>query len=97
MSDVLNLITETYTTDIYGNETSVETKKEVFCEVRSVSKTEYYSAGETGHRPVFRFDVFRYDYNNEKLAEYDGQKYYIYRVYFNNDTAELYTEERIGI
>lgn len=97
MSDVLNLITEVFTQDKYGNDIAAETKKETFCEVMSISKSEFYQAGEAGHKPAFRFDIFVGDYNNENIVEHNSKRYYIYRVYINNDTAELYAEEKVGV
>lgn len=97
MSDVLNLITETFTQDDYGNDVAQETKTEVFCEVYSISQNEFFSAGREGHRPSFRFDIFFDDYNGEKIVEYNGKRYLIYRTYQRDDTMELYAEMRVGI
>ena len=97
MSDVLTLVAETFTTDAYGNQVASETEKEVYCEVYSISKNEFFSAGREGHRPSFRFDVFFGDYSGEQIAEYNGTRYYIYRTYRNNDTMELYAEMRVGV
>ena len=97
MSDVITLIEETFSADSYGNQKSTELTSDVFCEVRSVSASEYFAGGETGHRPVFRFDVFFGDYNGQRQVEYHEKRYYIYRVYQNNDICELYAEERGGV
>ena len=97
MSDIIALLAETITTDAYGNQIATMSDNEVFCEVNSISQSEYFAGGQTGHRPVFRFDVFFGDYNNEKVVEYKDQTYYIYRVYRNNDICELYAEERGGV
>lgn len=97
MSDVLKLITESFTTDRYGNEVATETKAEVFCEVYSISQNEFYSAGKEGFRPSFRFDVFFDDYDDQQIVEYNGKRYSVYRTYRNNDTMELYAEMRVGV
>lgn len=97
MSDVIYLLTEAYTTDIYGNQNATITEKQVFAEVKSITQNEFFRAGETGHRPVYRFDVFQGDYNNEKLCTYKGAEYYIYRAFLRGDTYELYAEERGGV
>lgn len=91
------LLTETYTTDSYGNQLATVQSKEVFIEVMSITQNEFYKAGETGHRPVFRFDVFQGDYDNEKICSYKGKEYYIYRAFLRGDTYELYAEERGGV
>ena len=97
MSDVLNLVSETFATDDYGNQVAQETKNEVFCEVYSPTQNEFYSAGREGHRPSFRFDVFFGDYNGEEIVEYDGKRYLVYRTYQRDDTMELYVEMRVGV
>ena len=97
MSDVLNLITESFDTDKYGNEVATETQTEVFCEVNSITQNEFFAAGKEGFRPSFRFDVFFGDYNDEQILEYDGKRYFIYRTYRRDDTMELYTEMRVGV
>lgn len=97
MREVLDLLTETITEDIYGNQVVNETKTEVYCEVMSVSASEFFNAGESGHRPALRFDVFHGDYDGQQRCEYDGRKYYIYRTFLRGDVMELYTEERVGV
>lgn len=97
MSDVIRLISERFTTDKYGNEKAEETKRKVYCEVRSISRNEFFDAGKAGHRPAFRFDVFFGDYEDEQIVEYECKRYYVYRTYQDRDTVELYTEMRIGV
>ena len=97
MRDVITLITETFTTDEYGNQNATESTKDVFAEVMSITQNEFYKAGETGHRPVFRFDVFQGDYSGERICGYKQQKYYLYRAFLRGDTYELYAEERGGV
>lgn len=97
MSDVISLLEETIVEDIYGNQNVTTVPNEVYCEVNSVSSNEFFNAGEAGHKPAFRFDVFMGDYNGEQRVEYKDVTYYIYRTYLRGDTYELYAEERVGI
>jgi len=97
MSDVITLLTDTVVTDVYGNQNLTATEKQVYCEVNSISSNEFFNAGEAGHKPAFRFDVFQGDYEGEQRVEYKEKLYYIYRTYLYGDTMELYAEERIGI
>lgn len=96
MSDVLYLISQTISVDDYGNEVSTETQRQVFCEVNSISQTEFYAAANTELNPEYRFDVFFGDYNGEDVIEYQGNRYAIYRTYRTGDTLELYCERKIG-
>lgn len=96
MSDVLILIVQTISVDDYGNEVSTETQRQVYCEVNSISQTEFYAAANTELNPEYRFDVFFGDYNGEDVIEYQGNRYAIYRTYRTGDTLELYCERKIG-
>lgn len=98
MSDVIELLTEVFETDEVGNEISLITPKQVYADVTSVSRAEFFSAGEAGLKPAFVFKIFFGDYDGQRLVSYKGQQYQIYRTYIDmtNELAELYTEERVG-
>lgn len=96
MSDVLYLISQTISVDDYGNEVKTETERQVYCEVNSISQTEFYAAANTELNPEYRFDVFFGDYNGEDVIKYQGNRYAIYRTYRTGDTLELYCERKIG-
>lgn len=96
MADVLYLISQTISVDDYGNEVETETQRQVFCEVNSITQTEFYAAANTELNPEYRFDVFFGDYNGEDVIEYQGNRYAIYRTYRTGDTLELYCERKIG-
>ena len=96
-SDVLILITETRTQDAYGVWRSVETEREIFCEVQSVNRSEFFEAGRNGLNPEYQFTVFFADYAGEEICKYNGQRYAIYRTYLaKNDRLELYAERKGG-
>ena len=96
-SNVLTLISETYTPDSMGVQRPTETSRNVFCDVQSVSLTEWSEGGRAGLNPEYRFTTFVYDYNDEKICEFNGQRYSIYRTYLTrNDSIELYAERREG-
>ena len=96
MADVLKLIAQAITIDKYGREVATETKKQVYCEVHSISQTEFYAASNTELNPEYRFNVFFGDYDGEDICEYNGQRYAIYRTYRSGDIIELYAERKIG-
>ena len=95
-ADVLTLIAQTITLDKYGNEVSTETKKTVFCEVGSITQSEFYAAANTELNPEYRFTVFFGDYEGEALVEYNGSRYAVYRTYRTGDSLELYAERKVG-
>ncbi len=90
-------MTDTVVADVYGNQNVTSVEKQVFAEVMSISSNEFFNAGEAGHKPAFRFDVFFGDYANEQRVKYKDKTYYIYRTYLRGDIYELYCEERVGI
>lgn len=96
MSDILTLISQTITTDAYGNEVVQETETSVFCEVNSISQNEFFAAADTELNPEYRFTVFFGDYNGEDVVKYNGNRYAIYRTYRTGDDLELYVERKIG-
>lgn len=73
------------------------TLRKVYCDVSSVSQTEWFEGGRNGLNPDLRFRMFKYDYQGEKNLTYNGKEYEIYRTYIDrNETIDLYTEQRKG-
>lgn len=96
MTDVITLITQTITTDKYGNEVATETEKTIFCEVDSVSQSEFFAAENTELNPEYKFTIFFGDYDGQSLVKFNGARYSVYRTYRTGDDLELYTERKIG-
>ena len=96
MMDVLKLITVEQTQDDYGVWRETETATEVFCEVGSVTRTEFFEAGRSGLNPAFVFTIFGDDYNGAEVVEFAGKRYGVYRTYRDGDDLELYAERKGG-
>lgn len=97
-SNVLTLISKSYEADDYGVMQPQEVKHDVFCNVTSVSLTEWSEGGRLGLNPEYRFILFLYDYQQEEVCEFNGVRYAIYRTYVaRDDTIELYAERREGV
>lgn len=98
-SDVINLITETQVQSPDYTWTSTETSSEVFCDVRSITRTEWFEAGRSGiEHPAFIFIMDRNEYEGQKIVEYNGQRYGVYRTYASkNEDLELYVEAKGGL
>ena len=97
-SDVIKLISRTYTQDGILQYVPEETEKQVFCNVRSISRAEWFDAGRSGTKPEYVFTVFAPDYNEEKIVEYNGRRYGVFRTYRGrNETLELHVEAKGGI
>lgn len=97
-SNIIYLISETYTQDAIGQPIASETRRQVFCDVRSITRTEWFDAGRNGLQPAYVFTMFAPDYENEKIVEFNGNRYGVYRTYrARNEVLEVYTEEKGGL
>lgn len=97
-SRVLTLIEEAYKPDTLGQLIPTETRRDVYCNLASVSASEWFDGGRVGLNPEYRATMFVYDYNGERIAELDGVRYGIYRTYLaQNEFIELYLERKAGV
>ena len=97
-SKVLTLIGITYTADSIGQQVPKETRRDVFCNLSSVSASEWFDAGRAGLNAEHPATMFAYDYKGETIAELDGVRYGVYRTYLGkNETIELYLERKAGV
>lgn len=96
-SEVITLLSTSKTQDAYGVWRETETGHDVFCQVDSVTRAEFFEGGRNGLNPEFRMTMFVGDYNDEKTIIYRGKSYAVYRTYLGrNDTIELYVERKGG-
>lgn len=96
-SEVLTLIAQTKRQDDYGVWRTEEKSRDVFCNVSSVTSSEFFDGGRNGLNPEFRFIVFFADYEGERIVEYKGKRYAVYRTYHaRTDALELYVERQGG-
>lgn len=81
----------------YGVWEETQTSRDVFCQVESVTRAEFFEGGRNGLNPEFRMSMFSGDYNGERLLMYNGNTYSIYRTFIaKNDIIELYVERKGG-
>lgn len=96
-STVIYLLREEYTQDEYGVYRSQIVRHKVFADVSSVYASEWFEGGRNGLNPELRFRMFAPEYKGEKILEYKGDTFSIYRTYqAKNDIVELYTERKQG-
>lgn len=97
-SEVVTLISVTNEKNAYGIESGTESRRDVFVNVQSVTRQEFFDAGQAGLQPQYVFVMFGPDYEGEKVVEYKGRRYSVYRTYARrDDNLELYVEERAGV
>lgn len=96
-SEVITLLAATKTQNAYGVWVETLTNRDVFCQVDSVSRAEFFDGGRNGLNPEFRMTMFAGDYQGERLLIYKDNTYSVYRTYQGrNDTIELYVERKGG-
>lgn len=106
-SDVIILIKDTIMTDQMGQRIPAKVPREVFCNVSSVTGTEWFSGANNGMRPEYRITMFAYDYDGETEVNIGGKiedgivlggiDFTVYRTFIRTtDELELYLERRTG-
>ena len=98
MDAVLILVGKTRTQDEYGMWKEAPTERQIFCQVESVTRAEFFDGGRNGLNPEFQFTVFAGDYAGETVCKYEDKQYGIYRTYRvpGTDYMELYAERKGG-
>lgn len=101
-STPLYLLSRAQTQNANGEYERSETKRLVYCNLTSVSRSEWSTAGDAGLRAEYRATIFAPEYNGEEVAELElrgGKKrFVIYRTYLDsNERLELYLGNRAGI
>ncbi|MBR5845511.1 MAG: hypothetical protein IKY65_04550 [Rikenellaceae bacterium] len=67
-----------------------DSRREVFCSLRSVGHTEFYEAYATEYRPELKFVLADYlDYDLESLVKHDGTLYRVLRTYRTGQELEI--------
>lgn len=94
-SNVAKLVSVSYSSNGYGKRVAVESKREIFCSIESVTRAEYFSAWNSGLRPEIKLTTFLPDYDGETVCElFIGNswvKYDIYRTFIRkNEEIELW-------
>lgn len=93
----LTLIGETIDEDELANQNSVETKTTVLCSVKSAGRGDFYNGAVAGLRPEYVFTIHAYEYNGERIVEFDGVRYRVIRTYQKGiEEIELTVERVIG-
>lgn len=96
-SSVIYLISEEKQQDATGVLRKTYSRRKVFADANSVTYSEFFEGGRNGLNPEFQFRMFAPDYQGEKLVEYRGRTYSVYRTYIRRtDEIEIYVEQKGG-
>lgn len=98
-STQITLSTQTRTQDANGVwRKGNPTEKVVFAQVDSVTRAEFFAAGESGIKPEYRFTMLAAEYDGETTVVYNGAVYAVYRTYHaRTDEIELYVRRKAGV
>lgn len=96
-NDIIKLGSIKYTRNEYGQEKETIEWREVYAEVTSVSRSEFYAAAMANIRPTCVFAIAdKDDYRNEKVIKYQDITYDVIRTYcaVGNYRLEITAEMR---
>lgn len=94
----IKLISLAETQDDIGQIVTSESEASLIAEVRSVSRSEFMEGRQDGLTPSFVFYVSRFAYGGQRVIEYGGERYSVYRTFEADDNiVELYTEREVGL
>ncbi len=96
-SNVVDLITVSPDVSGVGTEPT-ETKRTVYCTIRSIGMQEAYQAMGIGLNPELKVILAHdFEYNGERLCEIGGQRYRVLRTYITEtDGIELTLQREAG-
>lgn len=90
----LRLVSTQFAFDDIGNQVATEYMNEVFCNVKSITRAEFYNAATTDLKPSITFVVHLFEYNGEEIVEYNSTRYRVIRTYMTNtEEIELICEK----
>lgn len=96
-TSVAYLVTKDWVQDEYGVHHELTSERKIYVQVNSVSGSEWFEGGRSGHNPEFQLTTSRFNYKGEELIKLRDKYYTIYRTYLGrDDTIELYCERRKG-
>lgn len=74
-------------------------ERTILARMDDVTRAEFFSAGQNGMRPEFRFTVNPIEYQGEEICGWNGARYAIYRTYHvpGTDDLELYVHREAGV
>lgn len=96
-NDELVLIKNNYSYNDAGDKVKNEIKTPILCDVRSSTRAEFYDYGDNENRPEYVATINTFEFDNEKVAEFRGNKYRITRTYeVDRDLTELTLSRKIS-
>ena|SRR5690554_5378475 len=91
--EVIHLESTTIKKDEWGNEVEVPDWKKIYANEYSIGSSEYYNAATAGLRPEKSFEIYSFEYNNEKKFKYKDEEYKIIRTQGKGEKVILIGEK----
>jgi len=95
-SGIAKLVNSTISYDSIGQAVETETLTTIYVEELSITRAEWANAGRNGFNPETLLATPFMNYGGQRLVEYNGSRYGIYRTYQKGDNIELYLEKKGG-
>ena len=101
MDELILLIKEIYTKDDIGQMVSQKPGRAVWATLKSVSRAEWFKAGEMGMKPQLVAITPYVNYEGETIVLIGNDEpieFSVYKTFHNtvDDTMELYLERKVG-
>lgn len=84
----LTLIKKTYIEDELCNQIPEEIKTDIYCNLKSIGRSEFYNAASQGLKPEIIFIIHKYEYGNEKEILFEDKRYKVIKTY-SKDFEEI--------
>lgn len=95
---VITLVSKTITQNEVKAIVETESTRDVFCEVQSVGRSDFYQAQQAGLDLSYVFVTDAANYQGERELEYEGNRYAITRTYLrDSDKLEIYAGTAVGL
>ena len=91
----LTLVKQSYRLDDLMNQIPEKVETVVYCDLKSITRVEYYNAASQGIKPEIVFVIHKFEYNEEKEILFEGKKYKVIRTYSTNFEEIELTCERV--
>ena len=84
-------------TELGGREPMVMSKLEVFANAKSARSSEFYQAMQSGMEIVRVFEIWKEEYNEERVIKHNDKYYTVIRTYEIGDKIEISCSRRKGL
>lgn len=97
MDTTVNLVSLNISKNAFGEDVETEVKTKVFATLQNVGRSEFFKAAELMLAPQFIARTAAVNYSGQRILDYGGQRFAIYRTYLDGDYVELYCEKKAGL